>query len=56
MNISLKESAETEYWLELLKESEYITKDEFKSINKDCVELKSLLITIIKSSNANLKK
>jgi len=56
MNISLKESAETEYWLELLKESEYITEDEFKSINKDCIELKSLLITIIKTSNANQNK
>jgi four helix bundle protein len=56
MNISLKESAETEYWLELLKESEYITNDEFISINKDCVEIKSLLIAIIKNTNANMKQ
>jgi four helix bundle protein len=55
MNISLKESAETEYWLELLKESEYITNDEFKSINMDCTELKSLLTAIIKSTKANME-
>jgi len=51
MNISLKESAETEYWLELLKDSEYITEKEYNSLNSHCVELKSLLIAIIKSSN-----
>jgi four helix bundle protein len=56
MNISLKESAETEYWLELLRDSEYITKAEYESINNDCSEIKSLLISIIKTANANLRK
>ncbi|MBQ5884387.1 MAG: four helix bundle protein, partial [Clostridia bacterium] len=28
LNISLKEASETEYWLELLYESEYITKEQ----------------------------
>ena len=55
MNISLKEVAETEYWLELLSESEYINQNEFSSIIKDCTEIKGLLISIIKTTNRNLK-
>ena len=35
-SIALKEAAETEYWLELLHETEYITKAEYDSIAKDC--------------------
>ena len=50
MNTSLKEAAESEYWLELLSETDYITDAEFKSIIKDCSELNKLLISIIKSS------
>jgi len=51
MNISLKESAETEYWLELLFETGYISKQEFDSIYKDCAAIKAILISIIKTSN-----
>lgn len=56
MNISLKEAAETEYWLDLLKESEYIKPNEYESINNDCGEIKKLLTTIIKTTNKNLQK
>ena len=56
MNISLKEAAETEYWLDLLNESEYIKSNEFDSINADCEEIKKLLVTIIKSTNKSLEK
>lgn len=52
MNIALKEAAETEYWLDLLKESDYISSKAFKSINSDCEEIKKLLVAIIKSSKA----
>ena len=54
MNISLKEAAETEYWLDLLKESDYIKSNEFESINSDCEEIKKLLTSIIKTSNKSL--
>ena len=50
MNIALKEASETEYWLDLLYESEYITKEQFESIILDCRELLKLLVSIIKSS------
>jgi len=54
MNIALKEAAETEYWLELLHETDYIDASAYESIYKDCNELNKLLISIIKSSNKNL--
>ena len=49
MNIALKEANETEYWLMLLKDSEYIEKNEFIAIHPDIVELIKLLASIVKS-------
>lgn len=49
-NIALKEANETEYWLELLMRTGYMTTIEYDSINADCVELNKLLISIIKST------
>ncbi len=49
-NIALKEANETEYWLELLMQTGFITQNEYESINNDCVELNKLLISIIKST------
>ena len=49
LNISLKEASETEYWLELLHESGYLSDEQFNSIYADCVELLKLLTAIINS-------
>ena len=49
MNIALKEANETEYWLMLLKDSDYIDEKTFSSIHKDCDELIRLLVSIVKS-------
>ena len=49
MNIALKEASETEYWLELLHESEYIEESHFKSIFTDCQEIISILVSITKT-------
>lgn len=49
MNISLKEASETEYWLELLYESSYITEKQFDFIYKDCKELLKMLTSITKT-------
>ena len=49
MNISLKEASETEYWLELLYESNFIDKDSYYSINSDCQEIMRLLTAICKT-------
>lgn len=51
MNIALKEAAESEYWLELLHETDYLTASEFDSMAKDCGELNRLLISIVKKAN-----
>lgn len=57
MNIALKESYETEYWLELLHETEYIKTSEFTSIFSDCHDLTNIIAKIIISTkeNNNLK-
>ncbi len=50
MSIALKEADETEYWLELLHETDYISDNQFLSIVADCRELIKILISIIKTS------
>ncbi|MBN2891941.1 MAG: four helix bundle protein [Bacteroidales bacterium] len=50
LSISLKESGETEYWLELLVETNYISQKEFISLHHGIVEIIKLLTTIIKKS------
>ena len=54
MYIAFKECAETQYWLDLLQETDFLTIDEFKSINDDCTELKKLLSSITKSTRISL--
>ncbi len=49
LNIALKEADETAYWLELLKESEYIDDSSFDSIYADCEEIIKLLTSITKT-------
>ena len=49
MNIALKECDETEYWLELLFESGYISKKAFCSIHGDCEEILKILVAITKT-------
>ena len=50
MNVALKEANETEYWLMLLKDSEYIEEKSYNSIHQDCSELIKLLASIVKTS------
>lgn len=50
MNIALKEASETEYWLELLFETDFISEDQYNSIYTDNLELIKLLTKIVKNS------
>ena len=50
MSIALKEASETEYWLELLSRTEYITSEQYESIKADCVELIKMLTATVKKS------
>ena len=54
--IALKESSETQYWLELLYETDYLTKAEFESIYLNAQELTKLLTAIIKTTKAGQKE
>ena len=56
LSISIKETNETLYWLELLGHSGYLKKNEFESIYQDCIELIKLLTSIIKKAKINLVK
>ncbi|WP_217359970.1 four helix bundle protein, partial [Anabaena sp. UHCC 0253] len=51
--ISLKEANESDYWIELLYKTDYLTEKEYKSINNDNRELIRLLTSIIKTSRNN---
>jgi four helix bundle protein len=47
LNIALKEARETNYWLNLLKDGEYINSKEFEPLNKKCDEIIKMLSSII---------
>ena len=55
MAIAQKEINETLYWLELLKETEYISNNEYESINGDAVEIIKIITSSIKTAKSNLK-
>jgi len=55
MQIALKEAGETEYWLEILHETDFLFKSEYDSIAADCSELNKLLIASLKTTKANAK-
>ncbi len=53
MNIALKEASETEHWLEMLYNGEYIDKKGFDSVIKDCHELIKILTAIVRTTFKN---
>lgn len=56
MNIALKEAYETEYWLNLLKDTKYLDDKGFRSILEECLELVRLLASIVKTTKNNQYK
>lgn len=52
--IAQKEANETLYWLELLKETDYLNEEQFDSINTDAIEILKLLTTILKTTKSNI--
>jgi four helix bundle protein len=56
MTISLKEANETEYWLLLLMDTDFIEEKLAKSLIADCVELIKMLIATIKTAKDRLLK
>ena len=49
LEIALKECNESEYWLELLLETQSISNETFESFRKDCIELRRMLVSSVKT-------
>ena len=52
--IALKECAETLYWLELLYSDAYLTEPEYRSLQRDCEELRKMLSAITKNTKESI--
>ncbi len=55
MHIALKECAETEYWIRLLKEAEYIDNDYAICLLNDCLSIKKMLVSSLNTAKSNMK-
>lgn len=51
LSISLKESSETRYWLELLYSTQYLSKEQFESMLEDINIIISILVKIVKNKD-----
>ena len=49
LNIALKEADETQYWLEVLVQSEFINIEEYESLNEDLKPIIAILVSSIKT-------
>ena len=54
--ISLKETAETMYWLEVLQRASALEENYFQSLFHDCEELKRLFMSITNNTKKNMEK
>jgi four helix bundle protein len=52
MSIALKEANETEYWLCLLKDTDYIQQNLFENMQSDCKELIAMLVSTVKKTKS----
>lgn len=53
MSVALKECDETGYWLELLVRTNFLSQEEYLSIETDCRELFAVLTAILKSARGS---
>ena len=54
LSVAQKEINETIYWLELFLATNYLSLQEFESINEGAVEIIKLITSIIKTTKANI--
>lgn len=55
LSIALKEANETEYWLLLLHETNYLNTKQFNSLKNDIEELLKILVKIVKKTKQKIK-
>ncbi len=53
LEIALKESSETEYWLELLYRKQKLTDADYSSLKKQCGNIRRKLIASVTTAKAN---
>ena len=56
LSIALKEGSETQYWLEILLRADFVDKQQYDSLRKDCDSLVSRLVRAVKSSKSKLAR
>ena len=54
LSIAQKEINETIYWLDLLKETNYLIVEQYDSINKDAIEIIKIITSIIKNIKSTM--
>ena len=54
LSIALKEANEIEYWLSLLKDTNFMDVTSYKSMADDCSELIKMLVSSINTAKKNL--
>lgn len=52
LTVSLKEANETEYWLMLLHDTDYLINEDFIQLQLECKELIAMLVSSIKTSKS----
>ena len=50
LQIALKECAESEYWIDMLKGADYISEEEFNNLRAECGRLRIMLVTAVKTA------
>ncbi len=55
LQIALKEANETGYWLELLFKTNYISEEEYKSLESACTSIRVMLISSINTAKENAR-
>ena len=56
MYVAFKECNETLYWLDLLRDTDYLTESEHLSISADCRELHKMLSSITKTTREKINE
>lgn len=53
MSVALKEANESDYWLNILYKTNFISSTEFNDLDGRCIEIIKILTTIVKTSKTN---
>ncbi len=56
LSIAYKEARETNYWLRILRDAQFIKQEMFDSMNRDCDEVTRIIFSIIRTTKNNDNK